>query len=124
MRFEVSCSDISTLPMHVGEQSTEQNRRGEGLAVYCSAAVTLHTVLPTSSAISKAPVLSIATPTGRPRASPFEFKKPVTTSSALPFGRPPLNGTNTTLYPLSCGRSQLPCSPTKAPPRYFFGRLS
>jgi hypothetical protein len=72
------------------------------LAVYrpaavCPAAVTLQTVLPTSSAISKAPVLSIATPTGRPRASPLAFKNPVTTSSALPCGRPPLNGTNTTL---------------------------
>jgi hypothetical protein len=31
------------------------------------------------------------------RASPFAFKKPVTKSSALPFGPPPLNGTNTTL---------------------------
>ena len=34
-------------------------------AVYLPAAVTLHTVLPTSSAINKAPVLSIANPTGR-----------------------------------------------------------
>jgi hypothetical protein len=52
-------------------------------AVHCPVAVTLHTVLPTSSAISKAPVLSIATPTGRPRASPFALKKPVTTNVVI-----------------------------------------
>ena len=68
-----------------------------GIAVYRSAAVTRQTVLPTSSAISRAPVLSTATPTGRPRASLITFKNPVTTSSGLPFGWPPLNGTNTTL---------------------------
>ena len=33
-----------------------------------AAAVTRQTVLPTSSATSRAPVLSMATPTGRPRA--------------------------------------------------------
>src|ERR1700760_5041389 len=86
--------------------------------------VTRQTVFPTSSAIRSAPVLSIATATGRPCASPLAFRNPVTTSSALPFGRPPLNGTKTTLYPLKLYRSQLPCSPTKAPPRYFWGRLS
>jgi hypothetical protein len=64
---------------------------------YCPAAVTRQTVLPTSSAINKAPVLSTATPTGRPRASPFAFRNPVTTSSALPLGWPPLKGTNTIL---------------------------
>ncbi len=61
------------------------------------AGVTRQTVFPTSSAISSAPVLSIANPTGRPRACPSASRKPVTTSSALPFGWPPLNGTNTTL---------------------------
>ena len=61
--------------MLVETQSTDQGHRRRHVrrAVYCPAAVTLHTVLPTSSAISKAPVLSIATPTGRPRASPFAF---------------------------------------------------
>src|SRR6266487_4308371 len=62
-----------------------------------SADVTRQTVFPTSSAIRRAPVLSTASPTGRPRASPFALRNPVTTSSALPFGRPPLNGTKTTL---------------------------
>jgi hypothetical protein len=38
---------------------------------------------------------------GQPDRPPWafssEFRKPVTTSSALPLGRPPLNGTKTTL---------------------------
>jgi Molybdopterin-binding domain of aldehyde dehydrogenase len=66
-----------------------------GYVLVCD--VTRQTVSPTSSAIRRAPVLSTATPTGRPRASPFALRNPVTTSSALPFGRPLLNGTKTTL---------------------------
>ena len=59
--------------------------------------LTRQTTLPRSSAISSAPVRSTATPTGRPRARPCVSRKPVTTSRALPLGRPPLNGTQTTL---------------------------
>jgi hypothetical protein len=55
--------------------------------------VTRQTVLPTSSAINSAPDLSMATPTGRPRASLLLFRKPVTTSCAMPLGWPLLNGT-------------------------------
>src|SRR6478672_4270605 len=40
--------------------------------------VTRHTVFPTSSATIRAPVRSTATPTGRPRASPFWLRKPAT----------------------------------------------
>jgi hypothetical protein len=43
--------------------------------------VTRHTVLPTSSATSNAPLLSIMTPTGRPAASPRAFTKPVSTTT-------------------------------------------
>jgi hypothetical protein len=50
---------------------------------YRPSEVTRQTVLPTSSAINNAPVLSTATPTGRPRASPFAFRNPLTTSSRL-----------------------------------------
>ena len=46
--------------------SSQAHRRGGALA----APVTRQTALPTSSATSSAPRLSIATPTGRPRASP------------------------------------------------------
>src|SRR3569833_1013846 len=56
-------------------------------------AVTRHTVFPTSSAISSAPVLSTASPTGRPRAWLSLLRKPVTTSCAMPSGLPSLNGT-------------------------------
>jgi len=49
---------------------------------------TRHTVFPTSSAISNAPDLSTASSTGRPRALPSLLRKPVTTSSAFPFGWP------------------------------------
>src|SRR5688500_483599 len=60
------------------------------------AALTLHTVFPTSSATSSAPSRAISTPTGRPNAlSPA--RKPVRTSIGWPLGRPFANGTNTTL---------------------------
>src|SRR5262249_26722727 len=52
---------------------------------------TRQTVFPTSSATSRAPVRSIATPTGRPRASPASLTKPVKTSSAAPEGLPRAN---------------------------------
>ena len=61
------------------------------------AAVTRQTALPTSSATNKPPRRSIATPTGRPRASPASFTKPVNTSVALPAGTPFANGTKITL---------------------------
>jgi hypothetical protein len=66
-------------------------------AYYCPAELTRQTVFPTSLAISSAPVLSMANPTGRPLAFPSAFRKSVTTSSALPLGRRPLKGTKTTL---------------------------
>lgn len=53
--------------------------------------------LPTSSATSKAPRASKATPTGRPRALPSALRKPVSTSCGRPCGRPSWNATNTTL---------------------------
>src|SRR6185295_11188422 len=52
--------------------------------------LTRHTVFPTSSATSNAPCASIATPTGRPDASPFAFTKPVSTSIGAPDGMPSL----------------------------------
>jgi hypothetical protein len=73
---------------------------------YC-ADVTRHTVSPRSSAISKPPAASTARPTGRPLASSFAFRKPVTTSCGNPLGLPSLNGTKITRYPLKGLRSQL-----------------
>jgi hypothetical protein len=62
-----------------------------------AAAATRHTTLPTSSATSNAPFLSIATPTGRPNAVPSGLTKPVSTSIGGPAGLLFLKGTNTTL---------------------------
>src|SRR5205085_117979 len=61
------------------------------------AAPTRQTVLPTSSATSRPPRRSMATPTGRPRAWPSGITKPVSTSTGGPAGTPSTNGTNTTL---------------------------
>ena len=58
---------------------------------------TRQTVLPTSSATSRPPPLSIATPTGRPQASPSGLRKPFSTSIGGPDGLAPLNGTKITL---------------------------
>src|SRR5882757_4459811 len=58
---------------------------------------TRHTMFARSSAIKSAPERSTASPTGLPRALLFASRKPVTTSCAWPLGRPPLNGTKTTL---------------------------
>ncbi len=58
---------------------------------------TRHTTFPTSSATSSAPRVSIATPTGRPIASPFSLTNPVSTSIGMPAGLPSLNGTKITL---------------------------
>lgn len=66
-------------------------------ADHLPAAVTRQTVFPTSSAIRSPPDLSIASPTGRPRAWFSLLRKPVTTSCAMPSGFPSLKGTNTTL---------------------------
>src|SRR4051812_16657883 len=77
--------------------------------------VTLQIELPTSSATSSAPPLSIATPTGRPIATPDGSTNPVSTSMGLPLGFPPENGTNITLYPLTGLRFQEPCWPTNIP---------
>src|SRR5688572_26524481 len=84
---------------------------GQGAGV----AVTRQIVLPTSSATSRAPRVSIATPTGRPLASPLSFTKPVRTSTSGPDGAPFANGTNTTLYPLRGLRFHDPCWPTNMP---------
>jgi len=56
------------------------------LAGLAGAAATRQMVFPTSSATSKAPRLSIATPTGRPRASPRSLTKPLSTPRR-PAGR-------------------------------------
>ena len=56
-----------------------------------------HTVLPISSAMRRLPLLSRASPTGRPRDFSSGLRKPVTTSWAAPFGCPFANGTYTTL---------------------------
>src|SRR5262249_12759346 len=79
---------------------------------------------PTSSATSNAPARSTTTPTGRPKASLSSLRKPLKTSAGFPAGRPSANGTWTTLYPLLGMRFHEPCSPIKAPPRYFSGRRS
>jgi len=52
-----------------------------------AAALTRHTLLPTSSATSSAPLLSSASPTARPLAWP-PLRKPVTTSIGFPAGLP------------------------------------
>jgi uncharacterized protein DUF1194 len=62
-----------------------------------AAGVTRQTTLPTSSATSSAPLRSMATPTGRPNASPSLLRKPVRMSTGMPAGRPSLNGTKITL---------------------------
>jgi len=72
--------------------------------------------LPTSSATSSAPLRSMATPTGRPRARPSSSTKPVRTSSGGPDGSPARNGTKITLYPESGLRFHDPCRPMNAPP--------
>ena len=72
-------------------------------------------VLPTSSATSSAPGRSIATPTGRPSASPASLTKPVRTSVGCPEGRPSANGTKITLCPARGLRFQDPCCPMNAP---------
>jgi len=56
------------------------------------AAETRQTLLPVSSAINSPPLLSTARPTGRPRALSPSTRKPVTTSSGGPEGRPSTNG--------------------------------
>src|ERR1700724_2489265 len=86
-------------PLHLNKQISAAMNRGscsgrlfrpepppplgrERGAPHWPADVTRQTVFPTSSAIRRAPVLSTATPTGRPRASPLELRNPVTKSSA------------------------------------------
>lgn len=58
---------------------------------------TRHTAFPTSSATSRPPRLSSATPTGLPFASPLGRTKPVRTSTGSPEGLPRLKGTKITL---------------------------
>ena len=59
--------------------------------------VTRQMVLPTSSATSSAPRLSIARPTGRPWARPFESRNPSTTVMGnSPVGLPFAKGTKIT----------------------------
>src|SRR5688572_24205833 len=78
---------------------------------------------PTSSATSNAPRLSIATPTGRPMASPFSLTNPVNTSIGGPAGLPAVNETKITLYPLRGLRFHEPCCPMNMPCPYGAGRL-
>jgi hypothetical protein len=67
--------------------------KGVGLATGIAAGVTRQTALPTSSATSSAPVRSIATPTGRPKVFLLSgVRKPETTSTGLPLGRPLTKG--------------------------------
>jgi VWFA-related protein len=49
--------------------------------------VTRQTTLPTSSATSTAPRVSSATPTGRPKASPFSVTNPASRSTGTPCAR-------------------------------------
>jgi hypothetical protein len=74
---------------------------GASLDLDCDAylvGVTRHTMFPTSSATSKAPARSMATPTGRPNAAPPVLRKPVSMSIGGPEGRPLANGTKITSY--------------------------
>jgi hypothetical protein len=86
-----------------------QRTVGTLAAAYRWPAATRQMTFPTSSATSNAPLPSIATPTGRPIASPFSRTKPVRTSIDGPDGLPPENGTKITLYPLRGFRFQEPC---------------
>src|SRR5688572_18422999 len=81
-----------------GQFGANSGHRGsDALTDYLVDPETRQTVLPTSSATSNAPRLSITTPTGRPIASPFGLTKPVSTSIGIPEGFPPVNGTKITL---------------------------
>jgi len=73
-------------------------------------------------ATRRAPVRSMATPTGRPNASSPTLIKPVRTSIGSLEGRPSENGTKITLYPLRGLRFHYPCWPMKAPCRYCWGK--
>jgi putative membrane protein len=65
----------------------------EDVAAVVAGADTRQITLPTSSATSKAPWPSMATPTGRPRALPSSSRKPVSTSTGGPLGCAPEKGT-------------------------------
>jgi hypothetical protein len=62
------------------------------MAAFAGEDPTRQMTLPTSSATSKLPARSIATPTGRPNASRSALK-PVRTSTGCPAGRPGAKGT-------------------------------
>lgn len=64
---------------------------------HCTEEDTRQMILPTSSATSRAPDLSNATPTGRPCALPSASTKPVSTSCGAPAGLPSAKGTKITL---------------------------
>jgi hypothetical protein len=78
-------------------RAIHRGRPAAALARVAGAAVTRQMRLPTSSATSSPPRPSGATPTGRPSALPEVSRKPVSTSSGGPEGRPPAKGTKTTL---------------------------
>src|ERR1700733_13432642 len=86
-----------------GRAQASETKQSRGPRVRCyfiadfADGVTRHTALPTSSATSSAPCLSIRTPTGRPCASPLSFRNPVRTSCGLPDGMPFANGMKITL---------------------------
>src|SRR5690606_13862012 len=92
------------------------------LAAQRPAGATRQPASPTSSATSRAPRRSAATPTGRPIASPFSLRKPVSTSCGGPSGRPSRKGTKMTLYPDGGLRFHEPCWPMIAPLRHCGSR--
>jgi hypothetical protein len=91
----ISSSAIAgALPDILDKIVLNQRRSGGG---FIQRRATRQMTLPTSSATSKAPSRATSTPTGRPIASPSPLRKPLRTSTGIPIGLPPINGTNTTL---------------------------
>ena len=85
------CENIGLFPVAGGSTTVDQ------FPAVPRTRVTRQIVFPTSSATSSDPVLSIATPTGRPIASPFSLMNPPRTSVGGPAGLPPRKGTKITL---------------------------
>jgi len=93
--------------------SRHEDRVPVGVCVASRTVVTRQITLPTSSATSNAPRSAMATPTGRPNASPSSLRKPVKISVGCPEGRPSANGTKITLCLLLGMRFQEPYCPMK-----------
>jgi glutathione synthase/RimK-type ligase-like ATP-grasp enzyme len=98
-RFTLMELELIEPVLFLGTSAPAADRLAAAIAsrVAQRAALTRQTVLPTSSAMSSAPRESMATPTGRPRASPSSSRNPVSTSTGAPAGFPPAKGTKTTL---------------------------